>query len=341
MNQISENATVENRGNSTDRHMSAKCRPAKPLRNLYLLGILAGLAIPLCFAMSMLTGETALQEATTPDLWFIALSPLFSVLCGLLLIAHFRRSIEVDESGILFFRSPFIRWCIALPHVSSIAWDSVARSAHLTADDRLRTIRFDPIDRADQVELIRSIRSLVPEQGQDGWPRFCRMVALPVRKRIRFEEPLEEGEWRYRGRRMDVVFAVSTVTGFILVTAMWILFSLPKLLLYPLVLVAIWPFVRFFEEPGRHILKRSKKRNTIAMGILAGVTIISLSSMAVLQSLESQHRDWYLIGIASTNLLVVTIAARLLDRRKNEENSRLSLKSAEHWEALERGLAAR
>ena len=170
----------------------------------------------------------------------VALFPLFSILSSLLLIAYQRSSVTIDSNAHLGIETQFFVRSVNLLTLDSAKWiGSKTGAIHLFDGQRKTTIVFDYIDPISRHELIRSLRTLFPASKQEGWPEFCFRAALPLRKRIRLNEPLEPDEWRPRHKRSDVVFAVTTIIGFIITSGLAYACDRPNLLFYPLLLLIV------------------------------------------------------------------------------------------------------
>jgi hypothetical protein len=318
--------------------MNATFRLAKKLEYLFICGIAGGFLGPFCFLMSQWFDSPAPPPPTRRDLIVVALMPLVSVGSCLILIAYRRCSVTLDDGGNLNIDTPFFERSINLPTLDSARWvGSKTGAVHLINGKRNTTVLLDYIEPRSRLELIRSLRALIPTDKQEGWQVFCYRVAIPLRKRIRLDEPLEPDEWRPSYRRTDVVFGLSMTIGFLITGGLAYACSLPQGLSYPLLLLPVWAVKRWFEVPGLAVLKKEQPHINALRIAFAFVIAATLTAILFLGHARIAGKTWWMAGITLAYLVVMLTTATWFDRQRKQVEADRSAGSAQLWDALEHG----
>lgn len=249
-----------------------------------------------------------------------------------------------DKSHLTLHRL-FRRVEIPLTSINRIEWSELSRpKAVVKYLGKTAKIKLSEYRDADQLTLIRLLRSSVGDDQQSGWPMFCYKVALPLRdgpvpRRPRPDEVL------INRKRYDRLFAALLPTIAVISLICWLATRrvevLAAALAIPIALSGFWLLLRSsVPKQGRYSEDLLKVSGGRLLLFTFGGCFGSLALMRLLQILEIPPRITWPIFLTWISLPLMSMLWTFpqLERRRrieNEAGSRLAPKLWGEGEAAE------
>ena len=203
------------------------------------------------------------------------------------LVAYRVERLEIDATAV-HLRSVFQNRQFEIHEVEKLIWKNPPASGRIIfrlTDSKNLRLDLVGFGSEDRLAIIRRLRTLVPEKLQDGWPRFCTRVALPLRDRIEHGTGASSAEIRSPAthflatrRRWDRFFAIVIVISLSGAAVFWGITGLPHLFGFLPTELVLWLVMRFLvPKEGsweqKISLANSEHRTLLLMFSAMGVSI--------------------------------------------------------------------
>jgi hypothetical protein len=188
----------------------------------------------------------------------------------------------------------------------------------------------------DRLQIIKTMRDLVPASIQEGWPNFCHRVALPLRDgqpMLVRSEPSSQIVTVTRGR-YDRAAAVVTPLSIVAAIVLWAWFNLWQFFALPILVLAGWLLLRFNVPPGGRVESRltSTAQGRAQLFCLGTVMSVKLLMIGLrLGGVEGSTVCWIGCAILGTALVPILYMLHKVDKQRRIENEQAAKAAPDLW----------
>jgi len=201
-------------------------------------------------------------------------------------VAYYVERFTIQET-MLSIRSMFQDRQFDVSEIESLTWKVFPRGGSIrfqVLGSKAR-LYLQGYEKHNRLQIIRTLRNLVPPEVQAGWPMFCHKVALPLRDGKPSPIPIE--------RLIDPAAEIITITrsrydrmlmfGFplsvVLATGFWAFLNVWQFAVLPLLVIAAWLLFRF------HIPQEGRKETRLTSTSQGKGQLIGFSGVIIAQLL--------------------------------------------------------
>jgi hypothetical protein len=203
-----------------------------------------------------------------------------------------------------------------------------------TSDNRI-ALDLNNFDVDDRVQLIRQLRSAIPESQQQGWLQFCERHAAPLLDKS-MDRPPNKDEVLVDRKRIDRLFVIVVgISTLIAVVAGWILNDW-KILITPLSVVGIWLLMRLtFSKQGYIDKKLSSDPKMVRFLVLSGILIIVVivANVWIEKKVAAFNHKMIAMGVVFGFAFgCIMVSAAFADREKKLQREMRTPASLKQWD---------
>lgn len=247
------------------------------------------------------------------------------------------------EGATLTMRSVFHRRQFSLREVSRLRWRVMPAGGSVVlhgACGRGR-IEFAGYRRQDRLELIRLLREQVPQRAQEGWPDFCRQVALGVRdgpgSQLRYFPPealihLDRGRYRW-------ILTVGVPLAALVAVLTWAVTGDAGMFLLPAVTFGFWLLLSWNVRGGKAEVRLLAYPGGNGVACLLGL-LVALPLLMLVLGLAGLDDDTASVVILLVSLPAMAVGIRSMLRGEKSSRQVFSQRAVELWNAGEHPPAA-
>ena len=291
--------------------------------------------LALSLGMMVVSVFLAMNESRIP------LAIVFGVFWGFwvgvgvwMLFAYWRESLCIRD-GIVIKRGVLRTKSVVLSQLVGLAW-RIPGTIVLCSERQKINVYFANFEPEERQRLIRLLRHSTPCSIQQGWDRFCYLVAIPLLRRSG-EHSLREDEFLFTRWRIDRIFiSLIPLAAAIGVGFAWYLQE-ARCLLAPVPLAIPWLCIRAATPAqGIVLLNRNKLDNRFFFGMLMW-SVAGVIGAGLLDTFKHHLScpSWWMWSWTLFWFCVLLVLSHRADKRKWQSQRKEIELAVQEWELHE------
>ncbi len=213
------------------------------------------------------------------------------------------------------------------PAIQSLTWSLFPREGSILLGLSTSSVRLylASYSKSDQLRIVRVLRQLVAAEHQQGWPKFCRYVALPLRDgrgATRQKEP-GETESLVTRKRYDRLLAIVLPLSLIMAVVAWWGADLWQFAVVPALVLVAWVCLRSrVPAGGRAEIELTSTTSGVNLVIVATIFIVGNAFWfgSHLAGFQPATGATAFMAVACIGCLLI-VSLRIRRRRRRQKNA--------------------